>query len=669
MRGKAKISIIVSAITATIACVSAPEVVDSNLCLPTTTIDISLSESRIQLGEIDGDTYPLYWSIGDRISINGIESEEAKIDSNNPAIASFTVQSKIEGEYQIAYPCAPKGKVLFAENQIHKSNTTFGQGVSTMYGVSSSNSIQLNHLTGIIKFGVVGSATLKKVVLTTTDRAIAGVFDIDFETGKITPTLQSKYSINYSLGDGVKLSTQKPTYLHIAIPAGEYSSLNVMLHDSEGGTMSANISAPNSNITAGIIREFKKTLTYATSDKVVVGKTLPAWREGELDIHFINSGRGECCFYILPDGTTLLIDAGECVTSYKVGAESVAQRPSESIRPYTTYVNYIRHFLPYGREYIDYCAPSHFHIDHIGQVKCATEVSPEGLPLTGMLAIYYDIPFHHILDHAYPDYESEDDSEEEAVTENENTSTTRTLSLSEPISYYWGQFVNWGVANNRFTATRFTPGEDQIKMLYAPEKYPYFEIFNICANGFVWGTENGVSKLRGSEQNGNAGSCGIHLKYNDFDYIACGDLVSRAQNLVAFYVRDFLNRGANQYLNFFEAFKAHHHLAGNSWGTQMTLADNHFTPKVVMCHSFNADKPNPDKLSIIVNSEWSEGFFATNIHPNYIATDPDLVAKITDYGGHIVLRVSSNGVFYIYMLDDSDFEYRVKSIHGPYESH
>lgn len=42
---------------------------------------------------------------------------------------------------------------------------------------------------------------------------------------------------------------------------------------------------------------------------VVVGQTLPAWTEGCLDIHHINTGRGESAFYILPDGTTMLIDA------------------------------------------------------------------------------------------------------------------------------------------------------------------------------------------------------------------------------------------------------------------------------------------------------------------------------------------------------------------------
>ena len=45
-----------------------------------------------------------------------------------------------------------------------------------------------------------------------------------------------------------------------------------------------------------------------TSD-VKVGSPLPAWEEGEMDIHFINTTTGECMFLILPDGTQMMIDA------------------------------------------------------------------------------------------------------------------------------------------------------------------------------------------------------------------------------------------------------------------------------------------------------------------------------------------------------------------------
>ena len=39
-----------------------------------TEITLSLEESRTQLGEKAGESFPLYWSTGDKISVNGVES-------------------------------------------------------------------------------------------------------------------------------------------------------------------------------------------------------------------------------------------------------------------------------------------------------------------------------------------------------------------------------------------------------------------------------------------------------------------------------------------------------------------------------------------------------------------------------------------------------------------
>ena len=41
-----------------------------------------------------------------------------------------------------------------------------------------------------------------------------------------------------------------------------------------------------------------------------VGGHLPPWTPGMLDIHQISTGRGNSALFILPDGTTLLVDAG-----------------------------------------------------------------------------------------------------------------------------------------------------------------------------------------------------------------------------------------------------------------------------------------------------------------------------------------------------------------------
>lgn len=124
-----------------------------------------------------------------------------------------------------------------------------------------------------------------------------------------------------------------------------------------------------------------------------IGKTLPAWSEGYFDIHFINSARGECCFYILPDGTTLLVDAGEVVG----GPIEVEQRPNAHTRPYITYANYIKHFLPSGQKRVDYCVATHFHTDHIGSVDASTESSRVGYRKSGLLALYDEVPYGHIL--------------------------------------------------------------------------------------------------------------------------------------------------------------------------------------------------------------------------------------------------------------------------------
>ena len=115
----------------------------------TVELSLSLEESRTQLGEKVGGLYPIYWSEGDKISVNGVESSEAQINQSNPASAVFAV---VEADtYAVAYPAAPAGQVLFAEKQSHVAEgNTFASGVSTMYGYSdNANNIQLNHLTGV----------------------------------------------------------------------------------------------------------------------------------------------------------------------------------------------------------------------------------------------------------------------------------------------------------------------------------------------------------------------------------------------------------------------------------------------------------------------------------------------------------------------------------------
>ena len=373
--------------------------------------------------------------------------------------------------------------------------------------------------------------------------------------------------------------------------------------------------------------------------KAEVGKTLPDWSEGNLDIHLINTGRGECCFYIMPDGTTLLVDAGEVKNNTFTIPKNV---PAHRV-----YAYYIKHFIPSEKKVIDYCAPSHLHIDHIGGEDSVIGTAEAGYRKAGLMALYDYVPYNHILDQAYPTY-TEDDT---------------TPAIDGQLSQDWATFVTWGVANGKFKAERFTPGKEQMVMVKNPSKYSdRFRILNICANGFVWGKdEAGNQTLLGSKPTkvGNVCSCGFHIKYGKFDYIACGDLVSTPQNLVAYYFRDFIGSGK------LEGFKCHHHLASNGWGTKMNSLN--FDPMVALCHAFTSGKPNAELLDEVLPRVGA--FFSTNIHPEISAANPVAVSQIAGHSGHIVLRVLPGGEYFnVYMLDDSDFEYKVKYVVGPYHS-
>ncbi|MBQ2027074.1 MAG: hypothetical protein II214_04180, partial [Alistipes sp.] len=260
----------------------------------TTEITLSLEESRTQLGEKVDGLYPLFWSEGDKISINGVESAEAAIDNSNPAKATFTFESTLATPYCIAYPAAPAGQVIFAENQTHAGNGTFGSGVSTMYAYGDTTGAQLNHLTGVLKIGVVGNATISFVQISTVDRApIAGAFNFDFENGVLEATDASKYVINYNCPntadapDGFALSST-PQYIHVAVPAGTYDELYVTLYDTEGGVMYATVKANDKKpLAAGKVREFSNTIEYSPNDTVFIIKdkaSLKAFAEGVAEL-------------------------------------------------------------------------------------------------------------------------------------------------------------------------------------------------------------------------------------------------------------------------------------------------------------------------------------------------------------------------------------------------
>jgi glyoxylase-like metal-dependent hydrolase (beta-lactamase superfamily II) len=95
-----------------------------------------------------------------------------------------------------------------------------------------------------------------------------------------------------------------------------------------------------------------------------VGQEIPPWSPGTLDIHQISTGRGNAGLYIFPDGTTLLVDAGELP---KKTERHTPDRPDGTCTAGGWITRYIRHALRHDpKPALDYALLTHFHDDHMG---------------------------------------------------------------------------------------------------------------------------------------------------------------------------------------------------------------------------------------------------------------------------------------------------------------
>ena len=102
-------------------------------------------------------------------------------------------------------------------------------------------------------------------------------------------------------------------------------------------------------------------LALSCTPKDKVGEPYRGWHEGELDIHLIYTGRGEADFYILPDGTSMLVDAGD----HQASVPMTDPKPDLLRRGGEWVARYIERVNPHGNE-VDYFMLSHFHNDHMG---------------------------------------------------------------------------------------------------------------------------------------------------------------------------------------------------------------------------------------------------------------------------------------------------------------
>ncbi len=234
-----------------------------------TTVGISLEQSRTSLGDKVGEIYPVYWSEGDKIAINGKMSAEASIKADDKAYAEFNFDSSVSRPFHITYPytassTAEQPKVEFPAEQ-HYAEGTFATESAPMCGYATrQGDIQLTHLASVLRLPVKAAnegVILEKVVITSTTNAkLSGIFSVDCATAAITASEECSNEVTYVLPPSFILSTTADTPLYISLPAGISGKFTIEFVEPSGKKMTATWS-PTSPIERGVVREFK-AITY-----------------------------------------------------------------------------------------------------------------------------------------------------------------------------------------------------------------------------------------------------------------------------------------------------------------------------------------------------------------------------------------------------------------------
>ncbi len=387
-----------------------------------------------------------------------------------------------------------------------------------------------------------------------------------------------------------------------------------------------------------------------------VGQTLPPWSPGVLDIHYINTGKGDSAFLVLPDGTTLLIDAGHTL---RPPPRVTPPRPDDSRTPAEWIARYIKHMLQGRESQIDYALLTHFHSDHMGEIGPDTKTSASGqYKLAAIAEVAERVPIRKMLDRGWPDY-------------------NYPVPLDNEMVRNYRAFLKWQSENKGLKAERFQPGRnDQITLLHEPDKYPQFEVRNISANGEIWtGTGTATAKHfppledlpKRDWPSENMCSIALRLSYGKFDYFNGGDMPglpaegSPSWQDIETPVAKAVGRVDVHDLN-------HHgyHDSANAFFLS-TLQ-----PRVHILSVYAPSHPGQRVLNRLLSTRLYPGprdIFATNLMDATRVVIGDSLNALKSTQGHIVVRVEPGGASYrVIILDDSAETYRVTAVHGPYES-
>lgn len=400
--------------------------------------------------------------------------------------------------------------------------------------------------------------------------------------------------------------------------------------------------------------------------------TLPAWSQGWLYIHHISTGRGNATYFVLPDGTTMLIDAGEADPEF---AKMVA--PLKAFPPLPDgehsagwwIADYIRQFAPAGRPVkLDYALITHFHTDHMGTVTPDKPMSRTGAyRLAGVTEVADLIPVTTLVDRAAPSYDYPVDLKTCAGPG--GLPGSNGLSLANYLA-----FADYRMKHGQ-AVVGLKPGAlDQIRLAQA-EAYPTFHVRNIASSGVIWTgardeTQDYIPKgaVKDCGFDENPFSNVLTLAYGRFKYYSGGDIPG-VPNYTQPWWRD-IETPVSAVVGPVDVMLLDHH------GNRDTINENilrNLAPRVMVQENWLSPQPGEEVVTRMASKGLYPGprdVFSTGMAPETrAAIGPIMDSLYKSYNGHVVIRVAPGGEQYeVYVLNDTDARRETLNRFGPYLS-
>jgi beta-lactamase superfamily II metal-dependent hydrolase len=364
------------------------------------------------------------------------------------------------------------------------------------------------------------------------------------------------------------------------------------------------------------------------------GASLPPWTTGTLDIHQIATGRGNAALVVLPDGTTVLVDAGpggDVIASYIEHALAPV-RPFESLRIAPSNVEGRQ--AQGGPARLDYAVLTHFHSDHVG----------------GIADVEARVPIARMIDRG-DEY-------------------LRPVDGDPTYTQYRKFLASRGIARETIRVGR----ADQIVARH--DAALRVEVRAVAANGEVWtghGDETArifppLDSLKPEDRpSENMCSIGLRLTYGRFDFFTGGDMpgVPDAGAPAWQSVETAVARAIGPT----DVHVVNHH---GSIDPESDVFLRTLRSPVMIVPAWSPTHPSQDVLKRMMAARLYGGphdIFVTTFRAETKASIGARADQVKADHGHIVVRVAPGGDSYrVFVLDEASPSPTVLSEHGPYTS-